>query len=69
MPYTRSARREKLVRTVGGSTGRWGANTIENLHGCIKRVSGNVKRWRSGSMVVRWAVTALIEADVKSSDA
>ncbi len=37
-----------LLRTVRST------KTIENLHGCIKRVSGNVKRWRSGSMLVRW---------------
>ena len=48
-----------LLRTLHST------NTIENLNGTIKHVSRNVKRWRSGSMIVRWAVTALIEAESK----
>ncbi len=48
-----------LLRTLRST------NTIENLNGTIKHVSRNVKRWRSGSMIVRWAVTALIEAESK----
>ena len=38
-------------------------NAIENLNGSMQHVSRNVKRWRGGSMVVRWAVTGLIEAE------
>ena len=38
-------------------------NPIENLNGSIKRFTRNVKRWRSGSMALRWAVTALIETE------
>lgn len=38
-------------------------NTIENLNGSLKHTTRNVKRWRSGSMVLRWAVTALMEAE------
>lgn len=38
-------------------------NIIENLNGALKRTTRNVKRWRSGSMVLRWAVTALMEAE------
>jgi transposase-like protein len=30
-------------------------NPIENLHDSMKRTCRNVKRWRGGSMVVRWA--------------
>ena len=37
-------------------------NPIENLNGTLKRVSRNVKRWRSGSMAIRWVVTGLLEA-------
>ncbi len=37
-------------------------NPIENLNGTLRRVSRNVKRWRSGSMAIRWAVTGLLEA-------
>lgn len=40
-------------------------NPIENLQGTLKRVSRNVKRWRGGSMAVRWAVSGLLEAQKK----
>jgi len=40
-------------------------NPIENMQGTIRRVTRNVKRWRDGSMVVRWVVTALMEAERK----
>jgi putative transposase len=35
-------------------------NPIENLQGLLKHVVRNVKRWRGGSMALRWAVTGLI---------
>jgi putative transposase len=38
-------------------------NPIENLQGSIKGVARHVKRWRSGSMALRWCVTALYEAE------
>lgn len=38
-------------------------NPIENIHDTVKRVARNVKRWRGGSMVLRWAVTGLMEAE------
>lgn len=38
-------------------------NPIENLQGSLKRVTRNVKRWRGGAMVLRWAVAALMEAE------
>ena len=37
-------------------------NPIENLQGTLKRVTRNVKRWRGGSMALRWGVSALLEA-------
>ena len=40
-------------------------NPIENLQGTLKRVSRNVKRWRGGSMALRWAVTGLLVAENK----
>jgi putative transposase len=40
-------------------------NIIENLQGGVKRIAGNVKRWRSGFMALRWAVTGLMEAEKK----
>lgn len=38
-------------------------NPIENIHDTVKRVARNVKRWRGGSMVLRWTVTGLMEAE------
>ncbi|MGH9892701.1 MAG: IS256 family transposase [bacterium] len=40
-------------------------NPIENLQGTIRRITRNVKRWRSGSMVIRWMGTALMEAETR----
>jgi transposase-like protein len=37
-------------------------NAIENLIGTVREVSGNVKRWRKGDMVKRWAGIGLVEA-------
>jgi putative transposase len=37
-------------------------NIIENMMGTIRRVSRNVKRWRSASMALRWAAAAMLEA-------
>jgi transposase-like protein len=38
-------------------------NPIENLQGALKRIVRNVKRWRGGSMALRWCATALVEAE------
>lgn len=38
-------------------------NPIENLQGLLKKVARNVKRWRGGSMALRWGVTGLMEAE------
>lgn len=40
-------------------------NAIENLNSGIASYSRNVKRWRSGSMVVRWASAGIVEAEKK----
>jgi transposase-like protein len=40
-------------------------NMIENLNSGIVTYSRNVKRWQSGSMVVRWASAAIVEAEKK----
>ena len=40
-------------------------NTIENLNSGIVTYSRNVKRWQSGSMVVRWTSAAIVEAEKK----
>jgi transposase-like protein len=40
-------------------------NAIENLNSGIATYSSNVKRWQSGSMVVRWTCSAIVEAEKK----
>lgn len=40
-------------------------NAIENLIGRVKKVSRNVKRWRGGGVLLRWAATGLIESEKK----
>lgn len=37
-------------------------NPIENLQGAIQSTASRVKRWRGGTMALRWAVVALQEA-------
>jgi transposase-like protein len=38
-------------------------NLIENLIGQMQRVSGRVKRWRHGQMVLRWGAVSIMEAE------
>jgi transposase-like protein len=40
-------------------------NAIENLIGSARDLGHRVKRWRGGSMILRWTATALIEASKK----
>jgi len=40
-------------------------NAIENLMGSIRRVSRNVKRWRSGDMTTRWTALGIVTAEKK----
>jgi putative transposase len=37
-------------------------NIIENMMGTVRRVCGNVKRWGSTTMALRWTAAAMIEA-------
>jgi transposase-like protein len=37
-------------------------NAIENLMGSVRRTGRNVKRWRDGTMVMRWAFAAVDKA-------
>jgi len=37
-------------------------NPIENLNGTIRAVGRRVKRWRDGSMIVRWVAAGIFEA-------
>jgi transposase-like protein len=40
-------------------------NVIESCFGHIEHLTRNVKRWRNGSMVLRWVGTMLLEAEKK----
>ena len=40
-------------------------NAIENLNGTIRRVTRNVKRWRDGEMIRRWAALGVFTAAEK----
>jgi transposase-like protein len=40
-------------------------NAVENLFSSFRRLARNVKRWRSGSMVLRWVGAAAIDAAKK----
>ena len=51
--------RGSLLRTLRST------NPIENLQGALQKTCRNVKRWRSGAMVMRWGATALMEAEKK----
>lgn len=42
-----------------------GTNPIENLNGGIRKFTRNVRRWRDGSMVLRWLSSAVLEAESK----
>src|SRR2546425_12348124 len=55
-PYTTLFRSHQTLRST---------TPIENMQGTIRRVTRNVKRWRDGSMVLRWVATALMEAEKK----
>jgi len=37
-------------------------NIIENMNGTIRRICGNVKRWRDASMPLRRTAAGIIEA-------
>lgn len=56
-PATRNPR--KLYRTLRST------NTIENLNGSIVTYTRNVKRWQEGSMIVRWASAAVLDASAR----
>ena len=38
-------------------------NVIDNAHSGIRRRPGRVTRWKNGSMAVRWAAAAFMEAE------
>jgi transposase-like protein len=38
-------------------------NVIENLIGRVRDLSGRVKRWKSGMMILRWSAAGVLEAE------
>ena len=40
-------------------------NPIESLNGGIAKFTRNVKRWRGGSMILRWVGSAVLEAETR----
>lgn len=48
---------ETLARTLRST------NPIENLNSSLKHLARRVKRWRGGTMALRWAVTGIVEAE------
>jgi len=38
-------------------------NLIENLIGQVRQLSGRVKRWKSGHMILRWSAAGVLEAE------
>ena len=38
-------------------------NVIENLIGQLRQLSGHVKRWKSGRMILRWSAAGALEAE------
>ena len=40
-------------------------NPIENLNGSVTHFTRNVRRWRDGSMIVRWVATTLHYSEKK----
>ena len=47
----------------GLATYRQGTNAIENLNSRVVSYARHVKRWQSGSMVVRWVSAGIVEAE------
>jgi transposase-like protein len=37
-------------------------NAIENLIGSLRRITGRVRRWRGGRMIMRWTIAAIADA-------
>jgi len=38
-------------------------NPCESMIECIRRTSGNVKRWQNGDMALRWTAAGMLEAE------
>src|SRR5712691_6532989 len=46
-----------LLRTLKST------NPIESMISVARTVTGNVKRWRNGTMIVRWTAAGILEAE------
>ena len=57
------------LQALGISGALWrtlrSTNPIENLNGGIAQFTRNVRRWRNGSMLLRWVGSAILEAETK----
>ena len=57
------------LQTLGIKGALWktlrSTNPIENLNGGIAKFTRNVRRWRGGSMILRWVGSAILEAEKK----
>ena len=57
------------LQTLGIKGALWktlrSTNPIENLNGGIAKFTRNVRRWRDGSMILRWVGSSILEAEKK----
>jgi len=59
---------DETLTVIGLGLPRWlertlaTTNSLENLNGHIRQTTRNVKRWRDGTMVLRWIAAAVHEA-------
>lgn len=58
---------QSLGIKVGGTLWKTlrSTNPIENLNGGVAQFTRNVRRWRGGSMILRWVGSAILEAEKK----
>jgi len=58
---------QSLGIKVGGALWKTlrSTNPIENLNGGVAQFTRNVRRWRNGSMILRWVGSAILEAEKK----
>src|SRR5215217_2769198 len=56
LTVTRLGVRGRLKRTLAST------NPCESMIDTVRRISGNVKRWQSGDMCLRWTAAGMIEA-------
>ncbi len=58
---------QSLGIKVGGTLWKTlrSTNPIENLNGGVAQFTRNVRRWRNGSMILRWVGSAIVEAEKK----